>query len=334
MLIKCGEKNAQKRLLWVTTILCALVANYRSEGILFLIVCLLSIGLHSRLCVSKVKSILLQLLFVGIVTVALRGLTLLGNGLTLRQHSGLTFVTTLSMILSDEGKYSQIDQQDIDNIDAVFDVGVLREHPSMSAPFDGTRSERSFVEPTEEQMSAYMMSAMKLILKNISLFLECKWEAAKWSMGVYPYYCTVGTIWTQDILDVWNEHTDLPGNMSDDFRKYANNYMRERVSNLIVYTFDINGISSFYFFFAFWIPCALLPIMMIFNLIRRDGVEVFMCLSISIQLIMVIIMAPGRYQMYYLPFYFLGWIETIRTVSMVYRKWVENNKCVIDVKTD
>ena len=313
MKLEGQSKTEQKRLLCVITILCALVANYRSEGMIFIIVCPLVIILFSELSLSKFKTVLVQLIFLVVVTIALKGLNTLGNGQTLRQHSGLPFVTTLSMVISNEEKYSRLDQEDIKNIDAVFDVEVLKEHPSMSAPFDGTRAERTFPEPTKEQMSAYMKSAIKIILDNIPVFFECKWEAAKWSMGVYPYCRTVGTIWTQENIDLWNANTDLPGNVADDFRRYENSTIREYISKIIVSSFHIYSIDSFYIFYAFWLPCLLSPIMVAVNILRKDWKEAFMCAVFSLQLIVVILMAPGRFQMYYLPFYLVGWFEFIRT---------------------
>lgn len=306
-----GNKEKQIHLLRIVTVFVWLVSNYRSEGILFIPVCMYITWICTKEKIDKVKNVVLQLLFLCIFTLGLKGLTLLGNGSTLRQHSGLTFVTTLSMILSDDAKYASIDAEDINNIDSVFDVQVLREHPSMSAPFDGTRAERSFSEPTEKEMSAYMKSAIKLTLQNIPTFLSCKWEAAKWSLGVYPYYRTVGTIWTQEDLDLWNEHTDLPGNMSDDFRPYANNIARESISKLIV-SYNIGSIDTFYIFYAFWLPCLLLPVVTVIYFLKKNWIEAMVCLAICVQLLMVIVMAPGRYQMYYLPFYFIGWIETFR----------------------
>lgn len=305
------NREKQVYLIKIITVLCALVSNYRSEGILFIPVCLLVTLFCTKKITCKVRIAVIQLAVICIITLGLKGLTLLGNGKTLRQHSGITFITTLSMILSDDAEYALIDEEDINNINAVFDVQVLRDHPSMSAAFDGTRAERSFDEPTEEEMSAYMSSAIKLTLQNIPTFLACKWEAAKWSLGVYPYYRTVGTIWTQDILDQWNKYTDLPGNMSDDFRPYANDIVRERISELIV-SYNVYNIDSFYIFYAFWVPCLLLPVTTLIYFIKRNWMEAFVCLAICVQLMMVIIMAPGRYQMYYLPFYFLGWFEVFR----------------------
>lgn len=312
VLTKCVDEKKKVYLIKKAAVLCALVINYRSEGLLFLFVCMVIILIGEKHKSLRIKSVFWQLVFVCTLTLGLRGLTVLGNGNTLRQHSGITLVTTLSMILSDNEKYTKIDQQDIDNIDVVFEVEVLREHPSMAIPFDGTRAERSFPEPTEAQMDAYMRSAIKIIANNMPTFLACKWEAAKWSMGVYPYYRSVGTIWTQEILDEWNENTDLPGDMTNDFRKYADNHIREKVSNIIVSAFSICSIDSFYIFYAFWIPCLLLPIVSVVYLIKRDWIEAIICLCLCLQLLMVIIMAPGRYQMYYLPFYFLGWFETFR----------------------
>lgn len=305
------NREKQVYLIKIITVLCALVSNYRSEGILFIPVCLLVTLFCTKKITCKVRIAVIQLAVICIITLRLKGLTLLGSGKTLRQHSGITFITTLSMILSDDAEYASIDDEDIESIDAVFDVQVLREHPSMSAAFDGTRAERSFNEPTEEEMSANMSSAIKLILQNMPTFLACKWEAAKWSLGVYPYYRTVGTIWTQDILDQWNKYTDLPGNMSDDFRPYANDIVRERISELIV-SYNVYNIDSFYIFYAFGVPCLLLPVTTLIYFIKRNWMEAFVCLAICVQLMMVIIMAPGRYQMYYLPFYFIGWFEALR----------------------
>lgn len=312
LLKKCTDDKKRIDLIRKEAILCALVVNYRSEGILFLFTCIAITLFAEKRKPLRIKHIIFLLVFVCGVTFGLKELTALGNGNTLRQHSGLTFVTTLSMIFSDEDKYVEIDREDLDNIDAVFEVDVLREHPSMSAAFDGTRAERSFAEPTQEQMAKYMKSAIKIIKMNLPVFFKCKWEAAKWSLGVYPYYRTVGTIWTQNSLDEWNENTDLPGNMSDDFREFADNHIRVRVSNMIVSAFRIGSIDSFYIFYAFWLPCLLLPIVGLAYLIKRNWIEGFVCVCICIQIFMVIIMAPGRYQMYYLPFYFLGWFETFR----------------------
>lgn len=123
------NREKQVYLIKIITVLCALVSNYRSEGILFIPVCLLVTLFCTKKITCKVRIAVIQLAVICIITLRLKGLTLLGSGKTLRQHSGITFITTLSMILSDDAEYASIDDEDIESIDAVFDVQVLREHP-------------------------------------------------------------------------------------------------------------------------------------------------------------------------------------------------------------
>lgn len=72
-------------------------------------------------------------------------------------------------------------------------------------------------------------------------------------------------------------------------------------------------IDTFYVFYVFWLPCILLlPVTTVIYLFKKYWIESMVCLAICVQLMMVIIMAPGRYRMYYLPFYFIGRFETLR----------------------
>ena len=312
------KKEKDENIFWnkaiIVSVLLSVVVNYRSEGLLFALISPLVILLSRTAKKYKIKALILLISSLVVVTVFLRVLVKLGNGNTLNQHSGLKYVTVLSTILSDPEKYKKIAPEDIENIDKVYDIETMLDNASMSSPFNGTIAERSFPEPTAEEMKAFKKSVYNIILKNIPTYLECRWEAAKWSLGVYPYYPTVGFIWNQETIDEWSRHTDLPGDISGEFRRYDNNSFREYISEKLVFSFNIKGVMSFYIFYAFWLPCILIPLMFIINLIKRDYFESGMCFALFLQLVMVVLMAPGRYQMYYLPFYFLGWIMLLRTI--------------------
>ena len=324
-----SNESGQKRAYIVITLICMLVANYRKEGMIFALICPVVIIIFGKLSRQAKKWFAFGYIGIFILfTVFLRGLIWLGNGQTLTQHSGYMLVCPLSIILTDEEKYAQISDEDLANIDKVYDIAVMQEYPSMIEPFQWKRNERSFDEPSSEEMSAFMKSAAKIIISNKWTFLECKWEAAKQSLGIYPFGGGIGSIWTKDRMVTWNELTDLPGDMTNDFPEVG--ALRERVSHSIVYPFKIRGISAYYIFYAFWFPCLLLPICLIWNLIKKNYLEATISLTLCVQLILVILTAPSRFQMYYLSFYFAGWYMLARLLAGIKRCKHKSNEKIVD----
>lgn len=307
-------KTNDSKILVLMCIEAGICSVIRNEGIAF---ALLLFAILFFLCKKNKKinwKCFLPLVMVAIFFICNKGIILLGNGSTLNQHSSLFYYTTISMVYADEDRRKMIHDEDWNNIDAVLDLKIIEKYPSMTAFCDGVRGERTFSEPTKEQMKSFNKSARYIISKNISIFIKCKWEAFKWSVGFYPYYRTVGTCWTQENIESWSRNTDLPGDMTTDFKKYADDYLREKISLFLVEPFKFKGVSGFYFIYAFWLPCALICIVTLTDIIRKNYFGVVIKLGECIILIMVMLAAPGRYQMYYLVFYFLGWFEIIRTI--------------------
>lgn len=307
--------STDNELLWLIILESVAVSIIRTEGIMLFI-----IAFAVFIVVAKGKKRLIKgcaifgaCFFSSMISVYV--LMPLGNGEPLNQHSALKYVTVLSMILTDEEKYKEISAEDLNRIDAVWGVHEIMDNPSTMAPFNGTRAERSFGEPTKQEVSRFNRTAVKLIMKNIPTFLYTRFEATKMSVGVYPYYRTLGTAWTWQQLEEWQEGTDLPGNVIDDFKGYKETRLRSLFSERMVDTFYFRGISSFYIVYAFWIPIVMLFVTALYCLFSKHWVYLLICGGLCGMFIMVSFMAPGRYQMYYLVFYYLGWFEFLHVLD-------------------
>lgn len=312
----CAKNDVGDKHIWVCTVICAFVINTRSEGLIFLIIYPIFLFLFKR--GISLKRIFTHLIFLILTILVAKFFIWLGNGETLEQHSVLTLVCPLSILVSDDEVYSSISEKDKRNIDAVFDVEVLRENPSYDIPFNGKCSERSFGQSTPEEIKNFKKSAIKILLMKPSVFFQCKWEALKGSIGLWPYHRTIWNIWDDETIIMWNAQSDIHGDLTQEF-VHSNDLMenvRVEISRRLV-TNRIFGIDTFYIFYAFWIPILLIPFVLVLNIKKNKWEEVFIGIAIIIQFIMVVLMASGKYQMYYLAFYFVGWYMLLRVLANV-----------------
>lgn len=311
------KKKYNKSSIWKLTFCCALIVNYRSEGMILLLLYPIALFVCADFIENKKKTIVNQILLIIFSIILVKGLTIIGNGQTLRQHSGIGLVCPLSIVLADDIRYGKIDEMDIHNINQVFDIETLRKYPSKTVAWQGKSRERDYDEPTKEEMASFMKSATKILINNWPIYLECKWEAMKSSLGIYPYFRTIWPAWTFDTLSSWRENggKDIPGEVLEDFRVIDENEARIVVSSLLISPMVISGIDLFYLLYAFWLPCLFMFIYLVVAIARKRWWEAVFAFGLVIQFLLVVFTAPCQYQMYYLAFYFCGWYLLTRLIA-------------------
>lgn len=304
---KEGEVSWQE---WVLlTVLCCLIVNCREEGKLLIL--FFPLLLWKRGCGKSLKwkvilgegIVVLSILFFAL-------LTNLGEGKTLRQHAMVNFICPLSIMLSEEEIYDKIPLEDLENIDNVFPIEVLRKYPSYTEMFQWKAGEGMFNEPSQKELRAGIWSAVKLCLQYPQIYFQCKLQAASWSLGLPPWPNVIGEVWDAEKLETWVKGM---GYLPERFQCFSDvSKYRETWSRILSGKFTEGENKGYYFVYAFWVPVILL----LSGIWTCRGKRVWLLyLWLASQFLCTVLMAPSRYNMYYLPYYLCGWFLVISRVE-------------------
>lgn len=315
---KAGEVTWQE---WaLLTALCCLIINCREEGKLLLI---FFPALLWKSCQGqKIKWMVILGEGLAVISVLFFSvLTGLGQGRTLRQHAMVNFICPLSIMVSQEDIYAEIPPKDLENINKIFPVEVLKEYPSYTEMFQWKAGEGMFAEPSQKEQAAGIVSAVKLCLRYPEIYLRCKLEAAAWSLGLYPYSNVIGRVWSTEQLEAW---VNGMGYLPERFLEFTHtSEMRESLSKILAGGFKIGRINGYYLVYAFWLPAAFLVLGL--WTCRGRGIWLLHLYVIS-QFLCTVLLAPSRYNMYYLPYYLCGWFLIIMRAGKKAVKYEEVEK--------
>ena len=215
------------------------------------------------------------------------------------------FITSIS-IMAAKGR---IPEDDLKILDKVVPVDDLIKYSSPERPFEYKSSARSDDEFTNAEYIDALGVIIKSIIKHPMEFLKSKIIMFVHSTGMEKYYVNLPA--DENAIAAMYERYNLD---KEDIEKYYTPFspLREKLSSLLMggyYFFDFYCI-----FWAFWVPVFLILISALI-MFFKDKVKFKPYLIVYILLLMelalVFLFAPASFQMYYFPFYLIGWFFII-----------------------
>lgn len=299
--LKFCKKPNNKLLFQLTAVLCMIV-NYRTEAKFLLL-------LYPFLLIKKCKSKrIIQMEIIVIASVFLiSALNVLGYQRCNMSHKYLMLAAPLSMFLADEDRDKTGLEQDLQNIDKVYDISYMQEH----AHYSLAQKERLDTTYTKDDLNLFLKSSLKIIANNPDLYLKAKILCAMDSLGLRKSYSIK-----------WR----LPEEIKpQEIAVYFNDVDKEThdlFGQIVAGQYNYGSLSAYQIFYAFWLPCIMLFVIFAMGM-KKELPLMFASGVVIIQLLLTIFTAPGRYQMYYYIEYLAGWYLVIYTYTK-YGHWKTN----------
>jgi len=282
----CKERYNENKYLYVLTFLLCMVINYRTEAKFLLVLYPFLIFRHFN------RKMVIRAELIAVCSVLLAsGLNTLGFQRNNKAHASIMVIAPISLFLTDSSRDKTDFEQDILNIDKVLDVEKLIEKANYALA-DGERSDHVY---SDEDLVQYYKSAMRIIVKNPDIYLKAKLKCAMDSLGM-------------------RKHSNLGYKLPEEVKPEAiapyfadaDRETHDLFARIIAGQYKLGNVKMFYIFYAFWIPCALL-VLLFFVGLKKDRFLAAASAIIGMHLILTVLTAPTRFQMYYYAQYLVGW---------------------------
>ena len=232
----CIRPN-NKRLFQLTLILCIII-NYRTEAKFLLFV-------YPFLLIKRYKlRKIVQMEIIAISSIVLvSAINALGYQRCNMSHKYLMLAAPLSMFLANEDRDKTGLEQDLQNIDKVYDISYMREH----AHYSLSGKERLDTTYTRKDLDLFLKSSLKIIASNFDLYLKSKILCAMDSLGLRKSYSIRWKL-PEDIKpkDIAVYFKDVDKNTHDLF------------GQIVAGQYNYGSFSAYQIFYAFWLPCLML----------------------------------------------------------------------------
>lgn len=293
------DKRNRVRDLTAMTFLVCVLTNTRIE-IKFLIVLfpVLLLKYYRRKAILCAELVVICSVFAGSM------LNTLGNQACSRAHNMLMMCGPLSLFLADDTIDRTRYEEDIANIDKVFDVERLRSNSKYNY-CSGERVDGY----SEEEYKKCLLSMADIFVHHPEIYVRSKLLCALDGLGLSKNMSGIRYSFPAEIK---------PNDVEKYFRD-VNVKRHDQFAGMIAGDFSINGIPMYYVFYAFWIPCIAVILTMLLN-IRSDRVLCRACGIVTLQLVLTIATEPTSYQIYFFVEYLAGWY-------LVLHAWADKEKC-------
>jgi len=286
----CQHRYTEKKYLYLLTFLMCIVINYRTEAKFLLVLYPFLLCRHfNRKMIIRAELIAVCSVFIA------SGLNTLGFQRNNKAHNSLMVVAPISLFLTDDSRDKTGYEQDIINIDKVLNVEMMIEKAGYALA-DGERSDREY---TDEDLTKYYKSALKIIAKNPDLYFKSKIKSAMDSLGMSKY-SSLGYKLPEEVK---------PEAVAPYFAD-ADRETHDLFAKIIAGQYKFGKVKMYHIFYALWLPCILLLAVFLTGLKKQRSLAVASAV-IGIHLILTIFTAPTRYQMYYYAQYLAGWYLAI-----------------------
>ncbi len=327
---RLNEKKLTLSKLFGLYILSTLLILWRSEGILFVVFIPIFLFFVYRKQINIKKSLLM--FFVFIVTVFVYNKTL--NSIPIiKTHNdkyGLTiFVNPLSIMVQNELKGKNI-EEDLKNIDKVFDIEVLKKYSSYTeipSFWKGQLVKENYLDHIKEFKKSYI----NIILNNPISFLKARYKTFVASSGIDENYLAFAPGIADYIYEVDKNkivNNEMIDNFINDnrFMKPINTDLKANIEVPII-GLNLNTRSHIQIikliFWNFMPIIFVLFLLMIYSIIKKYYFMAFICLSFLGRVVIIFLTSPGSYFMYFLPEYII--CSVIILLSIYINRHNKNN---------
>lgn len=293
------KKEISKSKIILMQLLSIPIIVWRSEGIIFFIL----IPILMAITYKNLRKI-----YIIAIMIIINILAYVGYGKAFpsdSKYQTIIFMNPLSIMLQEELKGENI-QQDLENIDKVMDIKLIKENPSyVETPAYWNYQSTIFREDYKEHMGKFYKAYLDIIINNPLEFLQARMKTFLASNGMDKEYREIGAITKYFKEEKENQAID------QFLEKYPimNPLNRELKVNVETMLLGSESWANSLIRPAFWnvIPILLgMFIVMIERVIRKDWCISLIYLSLFAKTAIVILTAPASYFMYFLPEYICG----------------------------
>ena len=289
-------------------VLSALIILWRSEGIIFIFI----LPILMTITYKNLRKIYLVLLML-IINI----ITYLGYSKIIpsdSRYQTLIFMNPLSVMLQEELKGDNI-QEDLEKIDKVMDVKLIKENPSyIETPAYWNYQDTIFREDYKQYMGDFYKAYADIIINNPVEFIKARIKTFLLFFGM-DESTSKGGAFTR----YFSGNTEKSEAISNFLDKYKimnpiNKELKVSVETLLAGVEEAKdtGIRP-----VFWnvLPILILMfIILIERLIHKDFITTMIILSLYAKAGAVFLTAPASYFMYYLPEYICGIVIIILSI--------------------
>lgn len=301
------------------TFLQAILVVSRTEGKYYLIVFPVLLWLLLR----RIKCDKNRIMFIGkiegilVLCVIIVSLVAQVAGGSAYKFDSLKLVSTvcpLSRILTDDEFESADYEAEIEAIDKVFPIEDIMNNPSDVNFWNGKHWIDNYDNPSKEMVSQYLTAYLRIVSGHVTLFVKSRNimlnHCLSYSANFMPF----------DAIVSWCENNhETSKYMWKDF--HINQYRRELVENAYYKIRELIPIV-----FNFYIPLLIWNIAFVFFIFRKDKCGILLWVANEIEFVILYLSIPNAHNMYYVPFYFLGWISFAYFISRLFGKNVRKLK--------
>ena len=289
-------------------VLSALIILWRSEGIIFIFI----LPILMTITYKNLRKVYLVALML-IINI----ITYLGYSKIIpsdSRYQTLIFMNPLSVMLQEELKGDNI-QEDLEKIDKVMDVKLIKENPSyIETPAYWNYQDTIFREDYKQYMGDFYKAYADIIINNPVEFIKARIKTFLASSGM-DESTSKGGAFTR----YFSGNTEKSEAISNFLDKYKimnpiNKELKVSVETLLAGVEEAKetGIRP-----VFWnvLPILILMfIILIERLIHKDFITTMIILSLYAKAGVVFLTAPASYFMYYLPEYICGIVIIILSI--------------------
>lgn len=251
------------------------------------------------------KKIVMKIEMVAILSILMVSLIFGNLGGTAYRYNSLSvvsFVCPLSVILvSDDANLSGLEEE-IAAINAVFPVRDLIDNPSATNFWNGKHWIDNYEDASKTEIRAFEKAALIIIAKNLDIFLKARYQ-------MFIACMPQGGIYAASDIDAIKSWCENNHNTSSDLYKDFDfgNSLRMTGASLL------SGISYIPFTirriqYSFIIPIVLLFFTLVFAIVKKKTEIVLILITAGIEFILMFLLIPNAANMYFVPYYILGWV--------------------------
>ena len=308
-----NKENIKIGSIYFLTFLVCIIVNFRIEA-MFLIL------LFPFLIYKMVpkKHVLYATSIVLVSLVLFSGINKLGFQGARRSHNSISLIGPLSLYLADESQNHEKFENDIKKIDKVFDVEDLKEN----AATDYNGGSREDDEYSKQDYHNFLISSMNILIHNPKYVFKAKLTEGAKALGINSLSFVNKLLKTSEFSKIGFYFPDKFESPVKKSQKYFSDFNSKRhnyFAHILAGQFKILNVKAYDIFYAFWIPCLAIFIVLIVSLKRKDYVLFTACSIITIHFILTIFTSPIGAQIYYFPEYLIGYYLFITEIIFKFK---------------
>ncbi|NFG60724.1 hypothetical protein [Clostridium sp. CMCC3677] len=304
--------------LYLIAALTVVVGYLRGESKSLIFIMPLVIIIFFRKNISK-KYILKALALIIALSLAFSCIIIQGDQQKLERRATVwTFMTGFSVLLQDTNLRSSNLEEDLKNIDKILPIDKLTQNSSATNA-EILKQAIGPVEFTDAEYKAFMKSAIRIIAYNPIKYIKTKVNILLESTGVSENFHWLPSIPTDEVLKNTLKGYDISPEICK-FLNPINESYRNQFMHFLTGEYRINngeGPIAFYIYWNQLIPIILFLIVSIICAIKKKWMLCIISGIYYIHFILVYLLAPTTYLMYFFQFYLLGYILSIMYILSI-----------------